>query len=144
MFICHFPPCPHLFDHQVPQVTLRFQISLECLFSSGRLDLQGGNSQKKERSRRYLDFLIERKVQWHVQNYICPALCTSTLLFNFQSKPCINIAFMLPGLLHSRNQVTFVENDRKVFKYNIHQICISLLFTSYIHFNSSDFKPDRL
>lgn len=66
MLVSHVASGPHLFDHQVPQLGLCFQIGLENLLPALNTQLQTGDSQEQERSRGHFYFLKELKPKIYI------------------------------------------------------------------------------
>lgn len=63
MFICHFSASPHLFHHEIPEITLRLEVGLKHLLPQRALDLQRRDPQEKEGSRGDPYFLKEDNIQ---------------------------------------------------------------------------------
>lgn len=57
MLVSHVASGPHLFDHQVPELGLGFQIGFERLLPAPNAQLQAGDSQEQEWSRGHLHLL---------------------------------------------------------------------------------------
>lgn len=63
VLVSHVASSPHLFDHQVPELSLCFQIGLERLLPAPNTQLQAGDSQEKEGSWGHLHLLKGNKTR---------------------------------------------------------------------------------
>lgn len=61
VLVGHVASGPHLLHHQVPQISLGFQIGLKRLLSAANAQLQAGNSQEQEGGRGHLHLLQTRQ-----------------------------------------------------------------------------------